>query len=103
MLQYKVEFSALDWESPIEGVKCKTYSHGDKQIRLVEYSQEVPPHWCDKGHFGLVLEGEVEMEYPNEKIVYKKGDGVFIPDGEQHKHKGRVLTDSATMIFVENL
>ena len=102
MLQYKVNFDALEWESPVEGIKFKAYSHGGTQLRLVEYSQEVAPHWCEKGHFGLVLSGEVEMEYPNEKIVYKKGDGVFIPDGEEHKHQGRVLTETATMIFVEN-
>ena len=94
MLQYRIDFKKLDWETPVKGVRNKTFQYGNKQLRLVEYTEEMPPHWCKKGHYGLVLNGELEIEYENEKIVYKSGDGVFIPDGENHKHKGRVLTES---------
>ena len=103
MLQYKVDFDKLEWLIPMEGVKCKSYTYGDKQLRLIEYSQGIPPHWCEKGHFGLVLDGEIEIEYPNDTIRYTKGDGVFIPDGEEHKHKGRVITETAQVVFVENM
>lgn len=103
MLNYKIDFNQIEWESPIKGVKCKAYNYGNKRIRLIEYTKEMPPHWCEKGHYGLILEGEIEIEYTNEKIVYKKGDGVFIPDGEGHKHKGRVITESAKVIFIEDV
>jgi len=103
MLQYKIAFSKMDWESPMQGVKCKSYVNGDKQVRLIQYTKEMPQHWCDKGHFGYILEGEIEIEYSDVKHIYKSGDGVFIPDGEEHKHKGRVISDSATVIFVENV
>lgn len=103
MLQYKIIFNNIEWESPIKGVKCKTYHYANKQIRLIEYTKEMPLHWCEKGHYGLILEGEIEIEYPNEKIVYKKGDGVFIPDGAEHKHKGRVITKSVKLIFIEDV
>ena len=103
MLQYKINFNNIGWESPIEGVKCKTYNHNNKQMRLIEYTKEMPPHWCEKGHYGMILEGEMEIEYPNEKIIYKKGDGVFIPDGAEHKHKGRVITESVKVIFIEDV
>ncbi len=63
----------------------------------------MPLHWCAKGHYGLILEGEMEIEYPNETIGYKKGDGVFIPDGAEHKHKGRVITESVKVIFIEEV
>ena len=63
----------------------------------------MPPHWCEKGHYGLVLDGEIEIEFQNEKIIYKAGDGVFIPDGEEHKHKGRVLKGSVQAKFVEDV
>lgn len=29
-------------------------------------------------------------------------NGVFIPAGEKHRHKGRVLTDKVKVIAVEN-
>jgi len=103
MLQYKIDFEDMKWEEQIEGVRCKVFKYGGKQLRLVEYTKEMPPHWCEKGHYGLILDGEFEIEYQNDKIVYKSGDGVFIPDGKDHKHKGRVLTESVKVIFVEDV
>ena len=103
MFQYKIIFDNIEWESPIKGVRCKIYRYANKQIRLIEYTKEMPPHWCEKGHYGLILEGEIEIEYPHEKITYKKGDGVFIPDGAEHKHKGSVITESVKLIFVEDV
>ena len=48
MLQYKINFNDINWEEPFEGVKCKIFKHGDKQLRLVVYSKEMPIHWCEK-------------------------------------------------------
>ena len=60
MLNYKINFNQIEWESPIEGVKCKAYTYDNKRIRLIEYTKEMPPHWCEKGHYGLILEGEID-------------------------------------------
>jgi len=57
----------------------------------------------EKGHIGYVLEDQFEIEYENKKIIYQPGDGIFIPGGEKHKHKGKVLTDIVQIIFVENV
>lgn len=103
MLQYKIDFDKLEWKHPIEGVKCKITKYGNKQLRLVEYTKDMPPHWCEKGHYGLILTGELEIEFQNKKIIFKAGDGVFIPDGEKHKHKGKVVTESVEVIFVEDV
>jgi hypothetical protein len=103
MLQYKVNFNDLDWEEPLEGVKCKIFKYKDKQLRLVVYSKEMPLHWCEKGHYGHILDGAFEIEYQNEKVVYQTGDGVFIPDGKEHKHRAKVLSEFVKVIFVENV
>lgn len=103
MLKYLVNFEKLDWETLIKGVKSKTYKHGGKQLRLVVYTKEMPPHWCKKGHYGLILEGEFEIEFENEKQIFRKGDGVFIPDGAEYKHRARALSDSVKVIFVEDV
>jgi quercetin dioxygenase-like cupin family protein len=103
MLQHKINFDNIEWEHPIKGVKYKKYIHNNKQMRLIKYTKEMPPHWCETGHYGLILEGKMEIEYPNEKIIYKKGDGVFIPDGAEHKHRGRVITESVKVIFIEDV
>jgi len=101
--QYKTDFDKLDWESPISGVRHKYLDQKGMRMRLVEYSEQMPPHWCDKGHYGYVLEGQLELEFENSKIVFNKGDGIFIPDGPDHKHKGKVLTETAWVFFIEKI
>lgn len=103
MVEYKVKFGELKAEKTFEGVKSKGYKHDDKQLRVVEYSKKMPPHWCEKGHYGYMLEGSWEIEYQNEKVVYQPGDGVFIPDGKEHRHRAKVLSEFVKVVFVENV
>ena len=102
MKQYKIDFELMEWEKPAEGVRFKAYERNGRKLRLVEFSKEfVEPDWCTKGHIGYILEGQMEMDFDGEKEVFGPGDGVFIPAGQQHKHKGRVLTDKVKAILVE--
>ena len=39
------------------------------------------------GHAGYVLDGTYAIDYSGELERYKKGDVVFIPKGEQARHK----------------
>jgi quercetin dioxygenase-like cupin family protein len=68
---------------------------------VVEYFPDMPPHWCEKGHVGYILEGEFEIEFDNTTHVFRQGDGLFIPDGAEHRHRARVLSDVVRAIFVE--
>ena len=103
MAEHLIKFSEYKWENAMDGVRCKVYRHGGKQLRLVEYTSEMTPHWCDKGHYGYILEGEFEIEYPGETVLYKAGDGVFIPEGDEHRHRARVISESVRAVFVEEL
>jgi quercetin dioxygenase-like cupin family protein len=82
-------------------VRHKFIEQNGVRMRLVEYSQEMPAHWCEKGHYGYLIEGQMEIEYENSTVTYKPGDGIFIPDGPEHKHRGRVLSDKVLVFFVE--
>ena len=103
MSPYKVDFSMLQWQSPMAGVRFKAHIQDHRRLRLVEYTPEMPPHWCDKGHYGYILEGRFEIRYDNETVVYEPGDGVFIPSGQEHRHEARTLTDVVRVIFVEDV
>jgi ethanolamine utilization protein EutQ (cupin superfamily) len=103
MLQYQVKFDDLEWEEPLEGITCKIYKQGSTQIRLVSYSKKMPPHWCEKGHYGYILEGIFEIEFQDKTVIFQTGDGVFIPEGKEHRHRARVLSESVKVIFVENV
>jgi len=99
-----VDFESMEWETPAEGVRFKAYEQGGRKLRLVEFSKEfVEPDWCTKGHIGYVLEGQIEIDFDGQAIVFGPGDGVFIPAGEEHKHKGKALTDVVRIILVEGV
>lgn len=102
-MNYRVSFDGIDWQSPMTGIRHKVEKHGDRQLRLVEYTKEMPPHWCERGHIGVILEGEFEIEYPSVTHVYKKGDGVFIPPGHEHRHKAQALSERVVALFVEDI
>jgi len=103
MSGYKVDFNALQWETPMGGLRYKAERRSGRQLRLVEYTRDMKPHWCENGHAGLVLEGTFEIAFDHEVAVFKPGDGIFIPPGKQHRHQGRVLTDLVRVIFVEDV
>ena len=99
---HRIDFESMEWESPADGVRFKVYQQNNKKLRLVEFFKEfVEPDWCTKGHIGYILEGQMEIDFDGTKEVFGPGDGVFIPAGPEHKHKGRVLTDKVKAILVE--
>jgi len=104
MQQYKVAFDSLPWSSPATGVRLKAHRHGDRQLRLLEFTDQfVEPDWCVKGHVGYVLEGQLEIDFHGNKIIFNPGDGIFIPPGEEHKHMGKSLTDVVRVVLVEDV
>jgi quercetin dioxygenase-like cupin family protein len=103
MSAYRIDFDSLTWEAPMEGLRLKAKREKGKQLRLVEYTPKMELHWCDKGHYGYVLEGRFEIRYDSETVVYEAGDGVFIPPGNEHRHMGKALTDVVRVFFVEDI
>jgi quercetin dioxygenase-like cupin family protein len=103
-MNYKVDFESMEWETPVAGVRFKAFEKTGRKLRLVEFAKEfVEPDWCAKGHIGYILEGKIEIDFNGESIVFGPGDGVFIPAGSEHKHKGKVLTDVVKAILVEDV
>ncbi len=102
-VRHKVEFDTIAWASPLEGVRHKVIDQDHLRMRLVEYSRAMPPHWCEKGHTGYLIEGQMEIEYENGKIIYNPGDGIFIPDGPEHRHRGAALSERVLVFFIEKV
>jgi len=87
----------------MEGLRQKIHKSGSQQLRLVEYSKNLSPHWCEKGHIGYVLEGQMKVKFEHDVQTYSPGDGIFIPGGPEHKHMATIITDKVTVIFVEEV
>ena len=97
-----IEFEKLAWETSLPGVRFKAYHREGKQLRLVEFTSEfVEPHWCEKGHLGIVLLGELEIDFKGQIVRYPEGAGIFIPSGPGYAHKGRSITPVVRLFLVE--
>ncbi len=88
----RIDFDALPRQSPMPGARFKAHSTDGKQVRILAITPEfVEPHWCTRGHSGMVLEGELEIDYQGHVARYRAGDGIVIPPGEANVHKARAL------------
>lgn len=99
----RVDFDALPWIGPMAGIRFKVCRQGGRQLRLVEFARGfVELDWCLRGHIGYILEGRMELQFAGGSTLYGPGDGVFIPPGDEHKHKGIVLGDVVRVVLVED-
>jgi ethanolamine utilization protein EutQ (cupin superfamily) len=102
-MEYKIDFEALEWERPLKGVRSRAVQHDGRRLRLVEYSEEMEPHWCERGHWGCILEGYFEIKFEDRTRLYAPGDGVFIPAGSEHRHMATVMAGPVRALFVEDV
>ena len=87
-MDYLVGFDKMSWIETAKGLRTKTFKKGNQQIRLAEFSEGfIEPDWCRKGHVVYVIDGEFTNDYNGTLERYKKGDVIFIPKGEEAKHK----------------
>jgi mannose-6-phosphate isomerase-like protein (cupin superfamily) len=104
MEKYKIDFETMPWETPAVGVRFKAHEQDGRKLRLAEFTKEfVEADWCRKEHIGYILDGQVEIDFDGKVIMFGPGDGLFIPAGEKHKHKAKVLTDVLKVILVEDV
>jgi quercetin dioxygenase-like cupin family protein len=103
MKTYRVGFESLDWETQLPASRFKAFHHGETTLRVVEYAKGfVAPEWCTDGHVGYVLEGEMDIDFDGNVVRFAAGDGLFIPEGEVHRHKPTVVTDVVRVVLVEH-
>jgi hypothetical protein len=104
MQRLEINFDALEWQSPLPGARFKAYRSGGKQIRLVVFTSDfIEPHWCEKGHIGLILEGNLEVDFKGNVVIYQKAEGIFISPGPECAHKARSLTPVVRLVLVEDV
>lgn len=101
-MKYRIDFDSVEWSSPMDGVRHKLVPYQDKKLRLVEYSSDMEPHWCERGHVGYILDGQFQIEFADGVRIFNAGDGVVIPDGPDHKHRATVISNVVRAIFIED-
>ena len=67
-------------------------SRSRKRLRLIEFSKGfIEQDWCVHGHIGYVLDGRLNIDFDGTSVLYNPGDAIFIPEGEEHKHKALLI------------
>ena len=102
-MNYVVNFDAEPWHSPMPGVREKRHVDGNRMLRLVEYSRDMPPHWCTKGHVGHIVDGVLALEFADQVVTVSTGEYLFIPNGSEHAHRAVAKTLTVTALFVEDV
>jgi quercetin dioxygenase-like cupin family protein len=98
-----VKFSSLEWQSPASGVRFKRMEAGGKVLRLVEFSDGfTEPDWCYRGHWGIVLSGELRVDVSGTEVVFGEGDGIAFPKGEATRHRHIGATSPTLLFLVED-
>lgn len=83
----RIDFANIPW-AITPGVKVKAYEGQAYKIRIIEFNEDfVEEDWCQNGHYGYVLDGEMNIDFNGDIIHYRKGDGLYIPAGSEDKHK----------------
>ena len=103
MIKYKIDFNELKQGAPFPGIEHKFKDQENIRVRMVEYHRDMEPHWCEKGHYGIMLEGTWDIEFPSGTVRFEKGDGLYLPPGPEHRHKATVISDKVKVFFVELL
>jgi quercetin dioxygenase-like cupin family protein len=102
METYKILFDTIEWQTPQPGVRFKAFRNARAQVRLVEFTPEfVERAWCEKGHAGIVLAGELEIDFSGHIVRFPEGAALLIPAGPPHAHKARMLTPLVRLFLVE--
>ena len=104
-LDYRVAFAETEWEPAFEGTaRLKRIARDGKVFRLVEMTQASEhPNWCEVGHVGMILEGELEIAFEDRTIRLAAGDALSIPHGGRDRHRPRALTDRTLMFLIEDV
>lgn len=96
-----LRFSAIDWEADVPGIRDRATSVDGARWAIVEYAEGAArAEWCEDGHRGFVLEGEIEYEFTDgrERVRAGGGDAFVLPAGIAHR--GRNLAPAATTMFL---
>lgn len=93
-------FGVTDWSTveatvhPGESGRAlwRTRQFGEVRVRMVEYSPGyIADHWCSKGHIVLCVEGELDTELADGRVVkLSAGQSYQVADGaEPHRSRSQ--------------
>ena len=100
-----VPFGGLEWTDDAPGIRAKEAEVGGKRWATVEYGEGVHREdWCEEGHRGYVVSGEIEYEFDDgrEPLRASQGEAFLLPPAVlgSGAHRGRNTPQTSTRLFL---
>ena len=100
-----VPFGELDWTDDASGIRAGEAEVGGKRWATVEYGEGVyREEWCEEGHRGYVISGEIEYEFDGgrEPLRASQGEAFLLPPAAlgSGAHRGRNTARKPTRLFL---
>lgn len=101
----KVSFESLPWSDEAPGIRSKEATVDGCRWAIVEYEAEAyRDEWCEDGHRGFVLEGEIEYQFDDGRppLTVSQGEAfrlsaASLGDGA---HRGRNPGSNSNRLFL---
>jgi hypothetical protein len=98
-----VHLSGAEWEDDASGIRARAVHGVDgRRFAIVEYGPGAARQdWCLDGHYGLVLEGEIEYRFDDGSAPLRvaAGEALWLVGGGP-AHQGRNVAAGATTLFL---
>jgi len=92
MNSIRINFDQIEWDNKSAGMRVKRVTRHGKQLRLVEIGPDSgEANWCEEGHVGYILEGELETNVNGSVERLSAGDALLIPSGKNYRHKSKAV------------
>ena len=100
-----VPFGELGWTDDAPGIRAREAQVGGKRWATVEYGEGVyREEWCEEGHRGYVISGEIEYEFDDgrEPLRASQGEAFLLPPAAlgSGAHRGRNTARKPTRLFL---
>lgn len=101
----KIPFGELEWAEDEPGIRAREVEVEGARWATVEYAKGASrAEWCEEGHRGFVLSGEIEYEFDDgrEPLRASEGQAFFLPHADlgAGAHRGRNLGPDPARLFL---
>ena len=100
-----VPFGEMEWTEDAPGIRARETEVDGARWAVVEYDEGVGrEEWCEEGHRGYVVEGEIVYEFDDgrEPLRASEGEAFLLPPATlgAGAHRGRNLSSGPTRLFL---
>jgi len=101
----RIPFDELPWADDAPGIRGREVDVGGARWATVEYGEGVGrDEWCEVGHRGYVIRGEIEYEFDDGRtpLRAREGEAFLLPPAllGGGAHRGRNLAPGPTRLFL---